>query len=406
MTEVFLTFIIFLFILAVVVKEDVVFTVLYLFAGAFILGGWWSRKAISAVTYTRRLPNRVFLNEEVPVQLEILNKGWLPLIWLRVHDNLPVELALTGYFRQVFTLGPREKRLFEYKLLARKRGFYRVGPLSAYSGDVLGLLGEQRRSGKPDYLTVYPKIIPLTSLKLPSRSPMGILRHLQPIFEDPSRVLNQRDYIAGDSLRRVDWKTSASVGRLQVKQFEPSIALLTNIFLNLNTVDYDLHSRFNNTELAIVIAASIANWVAQHKQAVGLTTNGQDPLIALKADTTSGIKNLPIAKPVPSRKGQSHLMRILDILARVRADETIPFIDLLRKESIHLSWGTTLILITPKADDEFFDQLFQVRREGLNLVLIMVGQAGNYPTILQRAQTFKIPIYRITRERDLDIWRH
>ena len=269
------------------------------------------------------------VNEEIPVRLDILNKGWLPLIWLRVHDSLPVDLALTGHFRHVFSLGPKGKRHFDYKILARKRRFYRIGPISAFSGDVLGLLGEQRWAGEPDYLTVYPRIIPLTSLKLPSRSPMGTLRHIQPIFEDPSRVLSKRDYIAGDSLRRVDWKASAAVGRLQVKQFEPSIALQTSIFLNLNTDEYDLHTRFDSTELAIVVAASIASWVAQHKQAVGLATNGLDPLTALKTGASVRMKDLPIAKPVPSRKGQAHLMRILDILARVHADETISFVELL-----------------------------------------------------------------------------
>ena len=54
----------------------------------------------------------------------------------------------------------------------------------------------------------------LTSLSLPSHSPLGTLRHTQPIFEDPSRVTGKRDYISGDSLRRVDWKATAATGRL------------------------------------------------------------------------------------------------------------------------------------------------------------------------------------------------
>jgi uncharacterized protein (DUF58 family) len=248
-------------------------------------------------------------------------------------------------------------------------------------------------------------IIPLTNLKLPSNSPLGAMRHHQPIFEDPARVLSKRDYTSGDSLRRIDWKASASVGRLQVKQFEPSIALQTSIFINLNSAEYPLHTRFDGSELAIVIAASIANWVAGHKQTVGLCTNGLDPLVALKSGNSDPQKELPMATPVPSRKGQSHLMRILDLLARVRADESISFNELLRRETIHLSWGTTLILITPKADEVFFDQLFQVRRAGINLILIVVGQVRNFPLIQQRAQTFRLPVYHITSERDLDIWR-
>jgi uncharacterized protein (DUF58 family) len=406
MSGVFLAFILFLFLLAVIVKEDFVFLVLYLLAGAYIFGGWWSRKAIRSISFNRSFQDRVFINEEIPVRLEVKNSGWLPMLWLRIHDSLPVDLALTSSFRYVLSLGPHDKKQFEYKLLARKRGFYRVGPLSAFSGDVLGLTGELRKTGEPEYLTVYPRIVPLTSFKLPSRSPMGTLRHTQPIFEDPARVLSKRDYVAGDSLRLVDWKASANTGRLKVKQFEPTIDLQTSIFLNFKADEYELHTRFDMSELAVVVAASIASWIAQHKGSVGLATNGLDPFLSLKNETQRGEIDLPMAKPVPSRKGQSHLMRILDILARVRAGETIPFTDLLQKETIHLSWGTTLILITPRASDSFFDELFAIRRAGLDVVILLVGQMPGYQRIKQRAESFKFPIYRITHERDMDIWRH
>ena len=102
-----------------------------------------------------------------------------------------------------------------------------------YSGDVFGLTGGETRRLQSDSLTVYPKIVPLTRVVLPTQSPMGTLRHHQPIFEDPSRIFGKREYVSGDSLRRVDWKSTASTGHLQVKLFEPSIALETVIFLDL-----------------------------------------------------------------------------------------------------------------------------------------------------------------------------
>ncbi len=63
MTEIFLIFILFLFILAVIVREDFVLTGLYMFVGAYLLGGWWSRKAITSLTYKRSFQDRVFINE-------------------------------------------------------------------------------------------------------------------------------------------------------------------------------------------------------------------------------------------------------------------------------------------------------------------------------------------------------
>lgn len=406
MREELIAFLVFLFIFAVVLRENFIFTILYLFAGVYILGGLWSRRAIGSVSYKRDFAKRAFLNEDIPVKLQIKNAGFFPIVWLRVQDSLPLDLSIEKNFRQILSLGPYGQSDYEYLLKARKRGYYQVGPLFASSGDILGLLKEQKKEGLPDYLTVYPKIVPITKLTLPSRSPMGTLRHTQPIFEDPTRVLSKRDYVAGDSLRRIDWKASAVIGRLQVKQFEPSIALETAIFLNLNANEYDIRTRIDTTELAIVVAASIANYVSAQKQTVGMYTNGIDPiLIEGKPTLTDSLAASAVFRPLPPRKGRGHLMRLLDILARVQVANTIPFTQLLRTEYVNLSWGTTIIIITCQLTDPLFDQLFQVRRAGLNLVIVLVGPPTHSPEDQRRADYFGFPLYHIYNERDIDKWR-
>jgi uncharacterized protein (DUF58 family) len=192
----------------------------------------------------------------------------------------------------------------------------------------------------------------------------------------------------------VDWKASAATGRLQVKLFEPSIALETVIFLNLNAAEFDLYARFLEPELAIVVAASIAYWITNQRQAVGLYTNGSDPL----ADGKS-------PQPIQARRGRAHLMRVLDVLARVAVAETYPLVSLIRREIVNLSWGTTMILITGFMNDDLFDALFQARRAGMDSVLILIGQVSNYQYIRQRAEYFGFPLHLIRNERDLDQWR-
>lgn len=394
MSDYFFFFIAVMMLIAAILRADFVLTLIYLFLGVYFAGRWWSRKALSVITARRVFTQRAFLGEKVPVQIQIENPGWLPVVWLKIHESLPVELAHSGFYDQVISMGPKSQMRFELLLEGRKRGYYPIGPLSLYSGDVFGLAGDLQRSAPPDYLTVYPKIVPLSTVRLPSHSPLGTLRHTQPIFEDPSRVLGKRDYVAGDSLRRVDWKATATSGSMQVKIFEPSIALETIIFLNLNSSEYKFRTRLDAGELAIVVAASLANWVAARKQAVGLVTNGLDPLQEEK-----------YPQPVPPRRGRSHLMRILDVLARIQMAETYPLVQLLQQALVHLSWGTTLILITPQIDESLFDELFHARRAGLDTILIPCGPLSGYSTIQQRASHFGFPLYHILNERDLDIWR-
>ena len=391
----FIPLLIFLLVLAAVVREGSLVTVLFLLAGVYFVGHWWSRRALNAVTFRRGFTPRAFPDEKVSVRLEVANPGLLPVPWLRLQDSASPELLLTEAFRRVITLGGHGRAQFEYTLRAHKRGYYNVGPLFLSSGDLIGLTDDLDRASAADHLTVYPRIIPLTRFSLPSRSPLGALKHTQPLFEDPARVFGKRDYVGGDSLRRVDWKATAAIGRLQVKQFEPSIAVESALFLNLNSNEYDLRSRIDSSELAIVIAASIASWAVANKQTVGLFTNGLDPLAA---EARAG-------RRLPPRKGRGHLIRLLEVLARLQIGESIPFVQLLRHESAHLSWGTTLVIITSVLDEPLFEALFTARRSGLNPLVITVVPDYNFREAQRRAHRFGFPAYQLTRERDLDIWR-
>ncbi len=380
--------------LAIFLREDTLLTLVYFFVGAYALSRWWSNRVLKTVEYTRSFQPRAFLYEKVPVRLELVNRHWLPVPWLQITETLPLELIVPNTYRSVTTLGPYDRQQFRYTLHADRRGYYPIGPLHLRSGDLIGLNEEVDTEGSADHLIVYPKIISFANVRLPSRSPIGTLRHTQPIFEDPSRVRGKRDYVAGDSLRRVDWKATATLGRLQVKQFEPSIALETAIFLNLNADEYEQRTRLDATELAIVIAASLANWIIGQRQSAGLSVNGADPI---------GLGEQPQA--LPPRKGRAHLTRMLDVLARIRSIPTTPFVQLLQRETPHLPWGTTVILITGCVDDVLFDEIFRARRAGLNIVLILCGTVRNVAEIEQRAERFGIPVQHFVRERDLDVWR-
>jgi uncharacterized protein (DUF58 family) len=390
----FLFILVILFVVAAVFADDFVFAILYLLAGAYIFSRLWSIRSIGGVRYIRQVATRVFYGEDVPVRLELSNNGLLPILWLRLQESVPTELAPATPLKQVISLGPRGHAHFDYVMKARKRGYYSVGPMFASTGDLFGLGGEQRTEGGLDNLTVYPRIFHLTSLRMPSHSPMGELRHHQPIFEDPSRTMGKRDYTTGDSLRRVDWKATAATGRLQVKQFEPSMALTTAIFLNLNQEEYGRHSRIDSMELAIVVAASLANWMVSKKQTVGLITNGVDPL----ADKQ------PFSPLLP-HKGRNHLMRILDILARVQFVQQGSFVNLLRDAMLHLTWGTTLILITGQADETLFEELFRLRQAGFSIVLVLAGHTPDVGEAKLRGKQFHFPVFHFRNELDLDMWR-
>ena len=207
--------------------------------------------------------------------------------------------------------------------------------------------------------------------------------------------MGKRDYIAGDSLRRVDWKSTAATGRMQTKIFEPSIALETVVFLDLDHQNYYYRSRIDATELAIVIAASVANWVIEKGQTVGLFSNGED-LLALEG----------ITQFLPPRRGKGHLIRILETLARIQAVDAAPvsLAKQIQNHRVHLPWGTTLIVITGSVDDALLNELHQARRAGQNAVIVLAGRALGVSEVQMRGRFFGIPVVNIVNEQALEEW--
>ena len=393
MSGTFLPLLVVLVLIAAFLRGDFALTLIYLVVGALAVGTWWCRRALGQVDAKRHFNTHAFLGEKIKIDLQVQNKGWLPVPWLELRETLPVALAGPYSFQTVTNLGPRAEAQFEYFVQARKRGYYLIGPLTISTGDILGLSDSLQVHSPAEALIIYPKIIPFASIKIPSHSPQGTLRHSLPLFEDPTRVFGKRGYTAGDSLRRIDWKSSASSGRLQVKLFEPSIALETSVILNLNAEDYHYRSRIDSSELAIVIAASISNWIIEKKQMVGMLVNGHDPL------TEDGRP-----QTIPPRKGKRHLMRVLETLARVGTAKESALIPLIQQQRYQLGWGTTLIVITGMPNDTLIEELYQVRRAGQNALLILAGKDTTTEITDRRAKTFGIPVFSIAAERDLQIW--
>jgi uncharacterized protein (DUF58 family) len=104
-----------------------------------------------------------------------------------------------------------------------------------------------------------------------------------------------REYIPGDDIRYISWRVSARVGELIVREQEPSSARTTVILLDTRGVP-STQDEDDKFEQAIELAASVALAFLENQYTVSLVT--------------------PDAS-VPPGQGESHMIRVLDLLARV-----------------------------------------------------------------------------------------
>ncbi len=374
--------------------SDALFYLTYALVAILLLSRWLPGRALGGLRATRSFTPRAFHGEQAAVDITIVNRGRLPVPWLHVHESIPIALHIPNFERRAVSLAPGERITVRYDLNCAQRGYYLLGPLQLRTGDFFGVAPECETNLGTDPFIVYPRIIPLRHLPLPSQLPFGSVPERRRIFQDPSRYFGLRDYQPSDSQRQINWKSSARVDRLQVKRFQPAIALNTMIYLDLNSEAYNVRSLATASEMSIVIAASFAAHLIEQRQQVGLTLSAKDAVTEF-----AGVQTIR-----PSH-GREHLMRVLEVLARADPAVLPPLASLLPQASANLSWGSTAIVITPGNDAALLPALLQLRRQGLAVLVVITDAMAGLQRLQDRLKQVGIPAHWVTQDREMDIWR-
>ena len=368
----FFTFV--LLIISLITKQVPLFLVSLLFFMAGGIARLWDNYSLHRVEYHRRLSShRVFFGEEVKIEVEVSNRKPLPLPWLQVDDEIPKEVTLLKgkttpdysmthqLLSNLFSISWYHRIKRHYSIQCPHRGYFAFGPTKISSGDVFGFFTRYREIDSLDNLMVYPKIVPLEKLGIPSRQPLGEIHTTNHLFQDPILTLGIREYQHGDSLKSIHWKSTARTGRLQTKIFEPTTTVDMGIFLDVRTVKPPIWGVVSEKlELAIVTAASMANEALSEEYRVGLYVNQNNP------DSPELIR-------IPPNRQSEQLKHILEALATIKPMYTTPIEKLVVTESRNLPWGSTMVVITAVPTEALLSVLFRMKRVGRKIVLITIG---------------------------------
>lgn len=378
---------------AILLQMDFIFYVVYVLTGTYLLARWRTRRTLPRLQISRHFTDHIFNGETARVEVEVVNPDWWPVPWLRYEEAAPEHLVPGGGLHQVIALRPKERLRLAYEIEGWRRGYYPIGPGRLTTGDLFGFAQAEALYEEQRHLTVYPRVVPLAHIGLTSQSPHGVIKSAHPIFADPTRISGIRAYEPGDPLRGIDWKSSARTGSLQVKKYEPAVSLTTVIFLEMNKAAYSRALQASASEWAVVVAASVAVYLAGQRQAVGLASNGADSLSA-----ATGWR-------IPPRPGRSQLMKLLEWLARVQLSEGISLGDWLPTATADLPWGATVLAVTPVGDEAMCRALHRLRRAGLNPVLLIVEPYARFGVVQERARRLGVAAHPAWSEAELARWQ-
>lgn len=363
----------------------------------------WAKYCMRDVRYKRELSEkRVLFGEEITLSLSIENAKLLPLPWLEIEEIVPRDLHFSGsnlrmsvssnsfVLESLFSLRWYERVTRRYSVHCTARGVHAFGPTTMRSGDVFGFQNRQESLANRQYLLVYPMVVPLARFSLPARHPFGDYNAPRRMLEDPSRVVGVRDYMYGDDLRRIHWKATARSMQLQSKLYQPTTTYTLVLFLNVAMqldVYYGIHPELQ--ELAICVAASVANWALDEGLAVGLHANttmympeigmslpaGQDN----STEKTTSVENIVAEQlkrrriHLPPSSNEEQRRRIMETLARIQSYFGTPIEDLLQAERGRLPAGATVVVVTSAISDPLLEALGRVRQAGHAVTILFVG---------------------------------
>ncbi len=334
----------------------------------------WNRLSLEEVHYEREIEQtRVFRGEETKLTISLTNRKPIPLGRLDLEDEYPEEIEIVDaevtpssnpksmILRLHTSISWYERIKWEYTIRCHTRGFYRFGPARMESGDLFGFFESESAHRAGDYLLVYPRVVPLPELGLPPLRPLGETRSGIEIFQDLSRPSGLRDYQVGDPLKIIDWKTTARMGQLQVRTFEPSSNFTVILIVAVETAERSWEGYSpTNLERVITASASIASHAAERQYSIGLFSNGV-PIL-----TERPMKLEPASTP-------EQLAIILEALATIRPLPIGPMANQLEVNLRQFPSGSTLVMITAILSDDLVASAANLRRQGYRVVVVFVG---------------------------------
>jgi uncharacterized protein (DUF58 family) len=305
----------------------------FLVLGLMVAARLWARVGLSGVTCLWGAgSSQVFPGEKVALRLQAENHKFLP-IWLRIaipllrapleKQTLSKESGLLWY----------QRAHFEWEIVARKRGVYRIGPPRIRAGDLMGFFQHEKKLEQELSLIVYPRLIPLKPFSIPARDIFGVPGAKSPV-QDPVYILGTRDYQHGEPAKYIHWKATARHHRLQEKVFEPSRQ--EKILLLVQVEGFAQKEAREDFESTLEVVASLAVRLERRGYAVGLVTNGVM------------VGEHPRLLPVSRNPRQ--IATVLEVLARLDMKAGEDLLDILYHR-LQVPWGITCLYFSYEKDN-------------------------------------------------------
>jgi hypothetical protein len=330
----------------------------------------------------------VFAGEEIEMIDEISNNKLLPIPWLRLESKIDHNLQFARkqdhsteelreeFHRTLFSLLPYQKITRRHKISCLKRGYYELKTVSLTLGDVLGFGETFDRFNAKATVTVYPEIIPIEDIPLPSHSWLGDIMVRRWIIDDPFFIAGVREYSYGDSMNSVNWKATARTGSLQVSKRDYTADHHLMIYLNFDETE-DIWMPIQNA-LLIEKGISYAASIAQQSISKGINTGFGCNSYLVEPFGEIIENNVKESVRIEPKNGKHQLTQLYDTMAKLSIDRSMSFNRFLL-EDMNNRLNTDILIITTLLTTNIQENIRLLELQGNKIeILMLTDQLDNY----------------------------
>jgi len=321
--------------------------------GAWITSYLWARSLLKNLHLMREMRfGWAQVGDQLEERFTIENNGPVPALWVEIIDHSTIPDHHINW-----ATGVEAKAITQWHTqgICSQRGVFILGPTSLKSGDPFGFFTVLVHDPRSQSVMVMPPVVPLPRIEVAvgGRSGEGFPR--PNASERTVSSGSVREYIPGDSMRWIHWKTTAHHNHPFVRVFDGTPAGDWHIFLDLDQqVQLGVGSD-STVEHSIILAASLAARGLDRRRAVGLAVNGKNVVW------------------IPPRAGEGQRWDILRSLALVDTGHQ-PMSEFLHCMEHDIRSQTSIVLITPSLQSDGVEALLPLIRRGVTPTILLLDQ--------------------------------
>lgn len=269
--------------------------------------------------------NRYSAGDSVSFSIVLKNKSWIPVHYLIVNNSSLKKLS-PRYNGDVVYIGGKKSKKLKYEVRFRVRGKYDFGSSELSFRDTASIIRSNKVYKSKAVIQVYPKIVSIPSDLFKGVNLFNNYKVSSSGIEDPYVIKDNRKYREGDNLNRINWKISAKYNELYVKNNEVFVGEEFNVFLDMNSTNYQYDLQGITEEKLIDFSASLIFDLIKKKIVSKLYINGEKSKVFLIKDNNDFSKLMDYFVDKKSDSNESFVNYLKGCKAEIRALNNIAFI--------------------------------------------------------------------------------